>query len=115
MFFDFFIVVYFLAGAIQDASAVFSVGALEIILTSIFIFYGIQPAVSGVTAAVLRSVTFWFPLLVGYAIVQVVGARKLLSARTREKIEAQEKKGLEKPFVPPPEATANNNDALMGK
>ncbi len=76
---DFFIVVYFLAGAVQDASAAFSVGALEIILTNIFIFYGIQAAVSGVAAAVLRSVTFWFPLLVGYMIAQVVGVRRMLS------------------------------------
>jgi len=76
---DFFVVVYFLAGAIQDASAAFSVGALEILLTNIFIFYGIEAAVSGVAAAVLRSVTFWFPLLVGYIIAQVVGVRRLIS------------------------------------
>jgi len=50
------------------------VGALEIILIRIFILYGIQPAVSGVVAAILGSTTFWFPLLAGNAIVQVVGA-----------------------------------------
>ena len=70
---DFFLLVYFLAGAIQDATAAFSVGGLAILLTNLFIFFGIAPATSGVAAAVLRTVTFWFPLLVGYVIVQVVG------------------------------------------
>ncbi len=92
LFFGFFVVVYFLAGAIQDATSAFSVGGLEILLTNIFIFYGLQPGLSGVAAAVLRSATFWFPLLVGYAIVQLVGAKKLLSPKTRERIEAEQKK-----------------------
>ncbi len=91
---DFFILVYFLAGAVQDATSAFSVGALEILLTNLFIFFGIAPATSGVAAAVLRSVTFWFPLLVGYIIVQVVGARNLLSPKVRDKIESEQKKDI---------------------
>lgn len=89
MLFDFFILVYFLAGAVQDATSAFSVGGLEILLTNIFIFLGIAPAASGVAAAVLRSVTFWLPLLAGYVIVQVVGAKSLLSPKIREKIRAE--------------------------
>ena len=80
-FIGFFIVVYFLAGAIQDASAVFSVGALEIILTSVFVFYGFEAALSGVAVAMLRSVTFWFPVVVGYIIIQVIGARSMITSR----------------------------------
>lgn len=81
MFIDFFIVVYFLAGALQDASAVFSVGAVEIILTSVFVFYGFEAASSGVAVAMLRSVTFWFPVVVGYILVQVVGARRMMTTQ----------------------------------
>ncbi len=81
-FIGFFIVVYFLAGAIQDASAVFSVGALEIILTSVFVFYGFEAALSGVAVAMLRSVTFWFPVVVGYIIIQVIGARNMIASRS---------------------------------
>ena len=88
---DFFILVYFLAGAIQDATSAFSVGGLEILLTNIFIFFGIAPAASGVAATVLRSVTFWLPLLAGYGIVQIVGAKKLLIPKVREQIQAQQK------------------------
>ncbi len=91
---DFFLLAYFLAGAIQDATSAFSVGGLEILLTNLFIFFGIGAATSGVAAALLRSVTFWFPLLVGYIIVQVVGARNLLSPKVREKIGTQEKQEM---------------------
>ncbi len=91
LLFDFFILVYFLAGAVQDATSAFSVGALEILLTNIFIFFGVSPGASGVAAAVLRSVTFWLPLIVGYVILQVVGAKKLLSPRGREEIQAMQK------------------------
>jgi glycosyltransferase 2 family protein len=80
-FLSFFLVVYFVGGALQEASAVFSVGATEIILTSVFVFYGFDAASSGVAVAMLRSVTFWFPVVVGYIIFQVVGARKMLLAK----------------------------------
>jgi len=89
LIFDFFILVFFLTGAVQDATSAFSVGALEILLTEIFIFFGLSAASSGVSATVLRSVTFWFPLLIGYVIVQIVGAKNLLSPKTRAKIEAK--------------------------
>jgi uncharacterized protein (TIRG00374 family) len=87
---SFFILVYFLAGAVQDLASAFSVGGLEILLTSIFIFYGIEPAKSGVAAGVLRSVTYWFPLIAGYVIVQIVGARRLLNVKEQERIQAEQ-------------------------
>ncbi len=97
-FFDFIILVYFLAGAIQDASAVFSVGALEIVLTSVFIAVlgNDVAAASGVAVAMLRSVTFWFPVVVGYIIIQVVGARNILTSRVRANITAEQKGGADK-------------------
>jgi glycosyltransferase 2 family protein len=97
---DFFLLVYFLAGAIQDATSAFSVGGLEIILTNLFIFFGISPATSGVAAAVLRSVTFWFPLVIGYIIVQVVGARSLLNPNVRRKLETEQKKEIQENPTP---------------
>ena len=86
---DFFIIIYFLAGAIQDGLAAFSVGGLEIILTNIFILYGIPPATSGVAAVLVRSLTFYFPLILGYACIQVIGAKNLLNHITAGKIESE--------------------------
>ncbi len=109
LMFDFFILVYFLTGAVQDATSAFSVGGLEILLTNIFIFFGIAPAASGVAAAVLRSVTFWLPLIVGYGLVQVVGAKKLLSHQIREKIRIEQKnEPMERQFRIDPLMSAPN-------
>jgi uncharacterized protein (TIRG00374 family) len=76
---QFYIVIYFIATAVQDASASFSVGGLEILLATIFILYGISSGASGVTAIILRSASFWFPLFVGFICLQIVGTEKLLS------------------------------------
>jgi hypothetical protein len=78
---ELYIVVFFIATAVQDAAASFSVGSLDILLASIFLLYGINPAVSGITAAVLRSAGFWFPLFVGLVCVQILGARNLIGAK----------------------------------
>jgi uncharacterized protein (TIRG00374 family) len=91
LFIDFFLVVYFLTGAIQDASAVFSVGALEIVLTNVFVDYGFGSALSGVAVAMLRSVTFWFPVVMGYIIIQTIGAKNILNLRDRNSAEAKPK------------------------
>ncbi len=86
----FLIVVYFLAGAIQDAAAVLSVGGLEIFLVNIFILNGISPATSGVAAILLRGLAFYFPLVTGYVTMQIIGANKLLKQRTAEQTEEEE-------------------------
>jgi uncharacterized protein (TIRG00374 family) len=87
---DFFIVVYFLAGAIQDGAASFSVGGLEILLTNITIIYGVSPATSSVAAVILRSVTFYFPLILGYIVIQVIGARKILDSTLNKTVTEEE-------------------------
>jgi uncharacterized protein (TIRG00374 family) len=81
---EFYIVVFFIATAVQDAAASFSVGSLEILLATIFILYGINPGISGIAAVVLRSAGFWFPLFVGFVCVQIIGARNLLAARPED-------------------------------
>lgn len=82
--FAFFIIIYFVAGSLTDVAASFSVGSLEILLATIFVFYGLSPALSGITAALVRSVTFWSPLIIGYIIVQAFGTKKLLAPRPKE-------------------------------
>ncbi|HYA77558.1 MAG TPA: lysylphosphatidylglycerol synthase transmembrane domain-containing protein [Verrucomicrobiae bacterium] len=80
----FYIVVFFITTAFQDATASFSVGSLEIFLATLLVLYGISPGFSGVTAVVLRSAIFWFPLLVGFICVQIVGAKNLLAPKPKD-------------------------------
>ena len=82
--FSFFIIVYFIAGSVTDLAASFSVGTLDIVLATIFIFYRLNPALAGITAALVRSVTFWSPLIIGYVIVQAYGAKRLMAPSPKE-------------------------------
>jgi hypothetical protein len=76
---EFYVVIYFIATAFQDAAASFSVRLLDIILATIFLLYGLNPGVSGIAALLVRSVGFWFPLFVGFVCLQIVGTRSLIS------------------------------------
>ncbi len=87
---EFYIVIYFIATAVQDAAASFSVGSLDIILASIFILYGLNPGISGITALLLRSAGFWFPLFVGFLAVQILGTRNLISQAPQIKMQVEE-------------------------
>jgi hypothetical protein len=91
MYMDFFIIVYFIVGAIQIAAAVFSVGALDIALASLFVFYGV-PGIgfAAIAATLLRFLTFWMPIFVGYVTVQALGARTLLNPKARETLSVQQ-------------------------
>jgi len=81
---EFYIVVFFIATAFQDAAASFSVGSLEIFLATVFLLFGISAGISGIAAVVLRSAIFWFPLFAGLFCVQIIGTRNLLEAKSEE-------------------------------
>jgi uncharacterized protein (TIRG00374 family) len=76
---EFYVVIYFIATAVQDAIASFSVGSLDIVLSTIFIIYGLPLGVSGIAALLVRSAGFWFPLFIGLIAVQIMGTRNLLA------------------------------------
>jgi uncharacterized protein (TIRG00374 family) len=76
---EFYIVIYFIATAVQDIAASFSVGSLEVILTSLFVLYGLPLTNAFLTALLLRSAGFWFPLFFGFVAVQLLGARNLIA------------------------------------
>jgi len=81
---EFYIVVFFITTAFQDATASFSVGSLEIFLATILVLYGISPGFSGIAAVVLRSAIFCFPLFVGFLCVQIVGSKNLLAPKPKD-------------------------------
>ena len=100
---DFFIIVYFIVGTIQIAAAVFSVGALDIALANLFLAYGVPDiGVAAIATTLLRFLTFWMPVVVGYVTVQAIGARRLLNPKATEAITAQQKIKGEPSNVNPP-------------
>lgn len=80
----FYIVVFFVATAFQDAMASFSVGSLDILLATIFILYGINTASSGVATVFVRTASFWFPLFTSFICVQFMGAKTLFASKLKD-------------------------------
>ena len=83
---EFFVLIFFISSAIQGATASLSVGSLDIILVNVFILYGISAADSGLAVIALRAATYWFPLLLSYAVIQAYGVQNILSGRSRENV-----------------------------
>ena len=80
---DFFLIGFSLTISIQGIVATLSVGALDIFLTQFLNLYAhttLTIGASSVAVLLLRFVVFWLQIIVGWAIIQFVGARVLLSA-----------------------------------
>ncbi len=69
----FYIVVFFVATAFQDAMASFSVGSLDILLATIFILYGINTASSGVADCFCENRLILVPALYKFYLRSVHG------------------------------------------
>jgi len=72
------IIVYSISMAIQTIPVALPLGLVEIVMTSLYTLFGIPIAVSGTATALIRVVTFWFQIVVGYVIVQWMGIKNLL-------------------------------------
>lgn len=96
----FYIVVYFVATAFQDASASFSVGSLDILLATIFILYGLNAGTSGIAAVIVRSASFWFPLFASFVCVQIMGAKNVMAIKPEDtRVKLEERKISDKPNI----------------
>ncbi len=82
----FYVLTFFIASAIQGATASLSVGSLDIILVTVFTLYGIPAADSGIAVIILRAATYWFPLLLSYIMVQVYGIKNILTSSSKGNI-----------------------------
>jgi len=82
---DFFLVAFSLTASIQGVAATLSVGTLDIFMTQFLGLYNITIGASGVAVLLVRFVVFWFQLIVGYAIIQLIGAHNLLSTGSDQK------------------------------
>ncbi len=84
--FGFYVLTFFIASAIQGATASLSVGSLDIILVTVFTLYGIPAADSGIAVIILRAATYWFPLLLSYIMVQAYGVKNILTSSSKVNI-----------------------------
>ncbi len=78
------IVVYSISVAIQTIPIALPLGIVEIVMTSLYTFFKIPVALSGTATLLIRVVTFWLQILVGYAIAQWMGVKNLLGKNRKE-------------------------------
>jgi uncharacterized protein (TIRG00374 family) len=69
--------VYCIITTVETITAGFPVGAVEVTMINLFSLYGVPLAVAGAATTLTRLLTFWCQILVGYPLVEWVGAKSL--------------------------------------
>jgi uncharacterized protein (TIRG00374 family) len=72
--------VYCIVSTVETVTAGFPVGAVEVTMTSLFSLYGVPIVIAGAATTLARLVTFWSQILVGYPLVQWMGAKSLINS-----------------------------------
>ena len=70
--------VYCIITTVETITAGIPVGAVEVTMISLFSLYGVPIAVAGAVTTLSRLLTFWCQIIVGYPLVEWVGAKSLL-------------------------------------
>lgn len=78
------IIVFSISLATQTIPVGLPVGLVEIVMTSLYTLFGIPPALGGTATTLIRVVTFWFQIMLGYVVVQWMGIRTLVKNRNDE-------------------------------
>jgi len=72
------VVVFSISVAVQTIPIGLPVGLVEIVMTTLYTLFNIDIAVSGTATTLIRVVTFWFEILIGYAAAQWIGMKTML-------------------------------------
>ena len=70
--------VYCIITTVETITAGIPVGAVEVTMINLFAIYGVPLAIAGAATTITRLLTFWSQVIVGYPIVEWVGAKTLL-------------------------------------
>lgn len=71
-------VVYCVASTVETITAGFPVGAVEITMISLYSVLGVPLVIAGAATTLIRLLTFWVQVIVGYPIVHLAGLKHLL-------------------------------------
>jgi uncharacterized protein (TIRG00374 family) len=70
--------VYCIITTVETITAGLPVGAVEVTMVSLFSLYGVPLAIAGVATTLVRLLTFWCQILVGYPLVEWIGAKSII-------------------------------------
>lgn len=69
--------VYCIVTTVETVTAGIPVGAVEVTMVNLFSLYGVPIAVAAAATTIARLLTYWCQILVGYPLVQWIGAKSL--------------------------------------
>ncbi len=72
--------VFCIVTTVETLTAGFPVGAVEVTMINLFSLYGVPIAVAGAATTLTRLLTFWCQVLVGYPLVEWIGAKSLIKS-----------------------------------
>jgi len=81
---DVSLIVYSVSVSVQYLPIALPVGLVEIVMASLYNLFGIPPPVGGTATALIRIITFWFQIIVGFAIAQWIGIKTLTQRKVTE-------------------------------
>lgn len=70
--------VYCIVTTVETITAGVPVGAVEVTMVNLFAIYGVPIVTAAAATTIVRLLTFWSHVLVGYALVNWIGAKSLL-------------------------------------
>ena len=70
--------IYCIITTVETLTAGVPVGAVEVTMINLFSVYGVPIAVAGAATTLTRLLTFWCQIIVGYPLVEWIGAKSLL-------------------------------------
>jgi uncharacterized protein (TIRG00374 family) len=70
--------VYCIITTVETVTAGIPVGAVEVTMISLFALYGVPIAVAGAATTIVRLLTFWCQIIVGYPLIEWMGVKSLL-------------------------------------
>ncbi len=70
--------VYCIITTVETITAGVPVGAVELTMINLFSLYGVPLAVAGAATTITRLLTFWCQVIVGYPLIEWIGAKHLL-------------------------------------
>ncbi len=81
--------VYCIITSVETATAGIPVGAVEVTMVNLFAVYGVPLVVAGAATTVVRLLTFWSQIIVGYSMVEWIGAKSLLQGDLKNTLRLQ--------------------------
>lgn len=78
--------VYCIVTTVETVTAGIPVGAVEVTMVNMFALYGVPIAVAGAATTIVRLLTFWCQIIVGYPLIEWMGIKSLLKGGVKPAI-----------------------------